>query len=79
LFFWLFHAAGRTKVSLLRKGFGQMGQGGGGTQPGQQLNGSKSWTAASSGSRGDHALNCHEWGQMESLAPSRRKRIVEYD
>lgn len=53
------HAVGRTKVSLLRKGFGQTDQDGRGTQPGQQLNGGKSWTAASSGSLEKEALNCH--------------------
>lgn len=76
---WPFHAVGRTQPSLLRKGFGQTGQDDRGTQPGQPLNGSESWTAASSGSLEDETFNYHSWCHSKSLAPWRRKRVVEYD
>lgn len=39
----------------------------------------KAAQSAWSGSLGDEALNCHSWCHSESLAPWRRKRIIEYD
>lgn len=49
-----------------------------GAQPGQQVDGSNSWTAPLSGSSEKEGLNCCGWCQTESLAPRRGKRIAEY-